>query len=114
MPYRQSSADRPTGVASRRLDPQSVKGSFSKNSAVSDTVQRNSPRQAEVFGSGLAMQTSHETEHHFFRNFLDRACEIHITLSQFAFRLTRRPAKQMIELTVSHGKSGAIIEKVNV
>ena len=82
MPCGQRGADSAASVAGGWLDPQFFEGPFTKDPSIGHTVQCNSARQAEIFGAGFSMQSSNETKHHLFCDFLDRAREIHITLGQ--------------------------------
>jgi len=52
------------------------------------------------------MQAARETKHHVFSNFLNRAREIHVALSQQSFGFAGRAAEQLVELAVRHRKTG--------
>src|SRR5215471_558590 len=110
MPHVERRSHRTTGVTRRGLNPQPLERTFTKDSPIGHAVQCNSSGEAEVLRSRFAMQGSNETEYYFFGHFLDRAREIHIALSEQSFRFSGGTTKQIIKLTVRHGKPGAIIE----
>ena len=48
IPAQESGAERATGVARGRLDPDFLEKSFTENPAVADTIERNAAGQTEI------------------------------------------------------------------
>src|ERR1700746_2571639 len=113
VPGGESRAHGPAGIAGRRLDPQSLVRTVTKNSAVTDAIKSYATGQAQVLSTGLAMESSGQAEHDFLGDFLNRPRQVHIALRQPGFRLSRRAAEKPVELPVGHCQTGTIIEKID-
>src|SRR6266404_8012586 len=76
MPAQQCGAERATGVARSRLDPDFLERSFAENSAVADTIQRDATRETEMTRARKRVGMARHPQHHFLSHGLDRASEI--------------------------------------
>ena len=57
-------ADRPAGIARRRLDPDPLEPAIAQDPAVGDAVERDAARQTQVLLPALARQRPGEAQHH--------------------------------------------------
>ena len=114
MPGKERGTKGATGIAGGRLNPDVFKGTFSQNSAVADTVQGNPAREAEVFLPGDFVDVPGGAQHHFFGNYLDRSCQVHLFLRELGFRFSWRTAKQPVEFLIGHGQTDAVVEILHV
>src|SRR5437764_9855271 len=110
MPAQQRSAERATGVARGRLDPDFFERSFAKNPAVADAIKRDAAGQAEMRGTRKRVGVARHPQHYFLRHRLERASEIHVPLCQRGLRFSRWPADESVEFAVGHGEARHEIE----
>src|SRR5262245_30442212 len=94
MPSSERRPDGATGIASCGLNPQALKWSFPEDFAIAYTVQGYSTGQTEMVGTRLTMHSLRKTYHHFFRDVLNGARQVHVLLAQEGFGGTGRRAEE--------------------
>ena len=114
MPGEQRGAERPTGVAGRRLDPDVVVRAFPQQPAVGDAVQRHAAGQHQMLHPGLLVHVAAHAEHDLFGDRLDAGRQIHVSLLDVRLGIPRRAAEQPVEAMVRHGQALAVVEIVHV
>src|SRR6266851_8279780 len=67
-------------ITSRRLNENLFESGFSKNPAVSDTVQRNSTGQTQSAAAGLALNVLRHPDQDFFSHHLDTRGDVSVML----------------------------------
>ena len=85
VPGRECGTDGAAGIAGRGLNPQAFEWPFPQDFAIAHAVQGHPTGQTEMVGAGLPMHGPGEPHHHFFRDILNGACQIHVLLAQEGF-----------------------------
>ena len=114
VPGTQCSTQRPACIAGCRLDPNPFKWSLSEHPSITDTIERDTACQAEIVHSCFTMHRLRQPQHDFFRHFLNRSSQIHLTLTKLRLCLAGGAAEHVVKLAARHGQAGAIIEILHV
>src|SRR6202007_2415113 len=108
VPDEQRGAERPARVPRGRLDPDVLEGALAENAPVSDAVQGDASRQAQVPHTGHAMNVGGGPHHDLLGHFLDRSRDVHLTLGEGALRFSRWTLERPIELAGGYRDALAI------
>src|SRR5260370_14578502 len=81
------------GVPCRGLNPDSFEFSIEQYLPVSDAIERDTARQAEILHARLRGERARESHPRFVEHSLNRCRHIHVTLRQPLVPTTRRVAE---------------------
>src|SRR5258708_1079000 len=81
--------ERSSGVACRRLYPNSFKRSLAQKPSMGKTVKRDTAGQTEVLHPGLPVNMPRHAQDDLFNDFLNTSREIHLSLRDRALRFSR-------------------------
>ena len=70
-------------ITGGRLNPNIFKRSFTQNSAVGNTIQRDSAGHTEPLHPRFFVHKARHPKHRFFRNYLDAPRQVHFALRDF-------------------------------
>src|SRR5437763_5346450 len=114
MPAEKRGAERATGVARGRLDPDFLERSLAEHSAVAYTIERDAAGQTKMARARQRVGMARHPQHHFLSHRLDRASEVHVPLRQRCLRFSRWPAHEPVEFAIGHREARHEIEVAQV
>ena len=114
IPAGQCGAQSAPGITRSRLNPDILERTFTQDSAVGDTVERDTSSHAKVVGLVFTVNGIGQSQHHLFGDLLDRARYIHFLLCDFRFTLARGTTKKFVEPPIGHGQTGSVVEVTHI
>ena len=87
MPDEQGRAERPAGVAGRRLDPDVVERPLAQQPAVGHAVERDAAGQDEVLHAGSRVNVAADPQHDLLGHRLDAGGQVHVPLLEGRLRM---------------------------
>ena len=114
MPGKERRTKRPTSVAGGRLDPNVIERTLAQQPTVGDAVQRDTACQHQMAHLRLLVDIPTDSQHDLFGDALDARRQVHVSLLDAAFGISRRSAEQIVEPPVGHGQPLAVVEVIHV
>src|SRR5215217_9452367 len=105
MPDRERDAERASGVARCRLDPDVFERHLLQHSSIRHAVQRNATSQTEMLHPGFTMNVTRHLQYHLFRDHLDAPREVHLALRDLRLGLPRWATEEFVKRAVRHPQS---------
>jgi hypothetical protein len=108
------SAEGSAGIARRGLNEQGLEGAGAPDTAVRDTVERNTAGQAEIVARPFPVQVAHLLDQNLLENSLKRARQILVERLDLRSRISRRASEELRQRVCVHARGIAEVKVPHV